>query len=112
MPAEQIESRAKQKMESSANSILGSTITGYTTVREKSKQISILNRDTNYGLMPVWRYVYEYNKQEYPFYVNGETGKIVGTAPLSKKKVLFYSATLWFLLTVLLASINGILGLV
>ena len=112
MPAEQIESRAKQKMESSANSILSSTITGYTTVREKSKQISILNRNTNYGLMPVWRYVYEYNKQEYPFYVNGETGKIVGTAPLSKKKVLFYSATLWFLLTVLLASINGILGLV
>ncbi|MBO4749512.1 MAG: hypothetical protein J5546_04285 [Lachnospiraceae bacterium] len=112
MPAEEIENRAKQKMENSATQILKGTISGYTTLRETRKQIAVLDRNTDYGLMPVWRYVYEYQKKEYPFYVNGETGKIVGTAPLSKGKVWFYSATLWFLLTVLLASINGILGLI
>lgn len=26
-------------------------------------------------------------KEEYPFYVNGQTGKLVGTAPISKAKV-------------------------
>jgi hypothetical protein len=61
--------------------------------------------------MPVWQYVYQYKNKDYPFYVNGETGKIIGTVPLSKGKVWAYSLTLWVLLTVIFAAVKGILGL-
>ena len=112
MPAEEIESRAKKKMEDDASAILRSSISGYSSVIKNNQRISVLDRNVNYGLMPVWKYVYQYKEQEYPFYVNGETGKIIGTAPLSKSKVVGYTFTLWALLTAILASINGILGLI
>ena len=111
MPADEIENRAKKKMEEDASAIVRSTVSGYVTLTKTNQNINVLDRKTNYGLMPVWRYVYQYKNQDYPFYVNGETGKIIGTVPLSKGKVWAYSLTLWFLLTVLAASINGILGL-
>lgn len=111
MPAEEIEGRARKKMEDDANAILRSSISGYASVIKNSQSISVMDRKTNYGLMPVWKYIYQYKDKEYPFYVNGETGKIIGNAPLSKGKVWGYSLTLWFLLTVILASFNGILGL-
>jgi len=111
MPSEEIEGRARKKMEDDAHAILRNTISGYVSVVTNSQSISVLDRKTDYGLMPVWNYVYQYKGKDYPFFVNGETGKIIGTAPLSKAKVWGYSLTLWFLLTVILASVNGILGL-
>ena len=71
----------------------------------------MLERNTAYGLMPVWEYNYLYKDKPYPFFVNGETGKILGTVPLSKEKVWGYSITLWILLTIIFAAVNGILGL-
>lgn len=111
MPAEEIEGRARTKMENDAAAILKGSISGYASVIKNSQTIRVLDRNTAYGLMPVWRYIYQYKDQEYPFYVNGETGKIIGTAPLSKGKVWIYSLTLYVLLTIILASVNGILGL-
>ena len=111
MPSEEIEGRARKKMEDDANAILRGSISGYNSVIKNSQSIRVLDRKTDYGLMPVWNYVYQYKNQDYPFYVNGETGKIIGTAPLSKGKVWAYTLTLWFLLTAILASVNGILGL-
>ena len=66
----------------------------------------------DYGLLPVWKYIYQYKEQEYPFYVNGQTGKIVGTAPISAGKVWGYTITLWGCLTVILALLNIIMGLI
>lgn len=111
MPAEEIESRARQKMEDDATAILKSSISGYSSLVQNSKSITVLDRKTDYGLMPVWEYDYLYKDKVYPFFVNGETGKIIGTIPLSKGKVWGYSITLWILLTIIFASINGILGL-
>ena len=111
MPADEVEGRAKKKMEDDAVSILKSSISGYVSLTNGNQTIRVLNRNTDYGLMPVWQYVYQYKDKFYPFYVNGETGKIIGTVPLSKGKVWAYSATLWILLTIIMASVNGILGL-
>ncbi|MBR4605038.1 MAG: hypothetical protein IKO41_02265, partial [Lachnospiraceae bacterium] len=111
MPAEEVENRAKQKMEGDASAILRSSVSGYSSLITKNQNVRILSRNSAYGLMPVWQYVYEYKNKAYPFYVNGETGKIIGTAPLSKGKVWAYSLTLWILLTVIFAAVKGILGL-
>ena len=111
MTADVLQERARKKMDEDANVILKSSITGYSSVRTGSQSITVKQQTEAYGLMPVWRYIYEYKNAEYPFYVNGETGKIIGKAPLSKGKVWVYSLSLMFFLEVIFASINGILGL-
>lgn len=45
----------------------------------------------HYGLMPVWKYDYNYKGQPYPFYINGQTGKIVGNAPVDSGRVAAFA---------------------
>ena len=101
MPAEEIEGRAHQKMDDDASAILNGSITGYASLRKNVKTIQVLDRQTDYGLLPVWKYVYQYKDQDYPFYVNGETGKVIGKVPISNRKVLVYSASIWAFLTII-----------
>ncbi len=105
-----IEDGVKQKMEQNVAQLMKETYGMYNNVRTLKREIHITDNEVNYGLLPVWKYNYKYKEKEYPFYVNGQTGKIVGTAPISKSKVWAYAATLWGCLTVILACINGVLG--
>ena len=56
-----------------------------------------------YVILPVWICNYSYNNKKYQFMVNGETGKIVGKAPVSPIKVTA------FVFVILAALIIGIL---
>lgn len=110
MIAPLVESRARRKVDSDATAMLRETYTGYSNVRTISRDINIGEAKSMYGLLPVWKYIYTYKGQRYPFYVNGQTGKIVGTAPISKGKVWAYAGTLWLCLTLILLLGSGILG--
>lgn len=110
--SEQLESRAKGKMEGDAGELLRETVTGYGTVTTRSQQVNVVGHRERYGLLPVWVYTYSYKDQTYPFYINGQTAKIVGKTPVSAAKVWAYGATLWVLLTAILALIYGILVLI
>jgi len=103
-----VESRAMQKMTEDAEHMLKTSYAGYATVRTQHKNIVPRRSVANYGLLPVWKYIYTYKEKEYPFYVNGQTGKIVGTAPISKPKVWAYAGTLWACLTFILACLTFI----
>lgn len=105
-----VESRARKKVNSDAASLLRDSYTGYSSVRTISQDLNVSNSEATYGLLPVWKYIYTYKDQRYPFYVNGQTGKIVGTAPISKAKVWAYAGTLWLCLTLILLLGNGILS--
>lgn len=102
MSSEELEERAQQKMKEDAAAMLKESYAGYHSVKTNSQDISILDSSANYGLLPVWKYVYTYKGQEYLFYVNGQTGKIVGEAPTSKEKVFAYTGTLWGCLIIIL----------
>lgn len=110
MTSDLVESRAKKKMDDDVNETLRSSYAGYSHVKTVTKNIYPKNSEVNYGLLPVWRYQYKYKEQTYPFYVNGQTGKIVGTAPVSKGKVWAYAGTLWSCITLVMVFINLILG--
>lgn len=112
MTADIVENRAKKKMEDDAKEMLKSSYSGsgYASVRTQQQNIGIRGSRAQYGLLPVWKYNYHYKDKDYPFYVNGQTGKIVGTVPLSKTKVWAYSGTLWACLTLIMLFINGILA--
>lgn len=101
MEAGQLEGRARQKMAEDTKAIMQQEIIGYSGVREISNSAGVLREEQNYGMLPVWRYHYRYAGQSYPFYINGQTGKIVGTVPISQPKVWAYAGTLWLCMTVI-----------
>lgn len=111
MPSGQVENRAVALMREDAGKLLRESYAGYNTVRALREDISVRDSKTAYGLLPVWRYIYRYREQDYPFYVNGQTGKIVGTAPFSRAKFWAYTGTLWGCLTAVLALLQVLLGL-
>lgn len=112
MPSDLVESRAKEKMRADVTHLLKESYGGYATVREQHNRITETNGSASFGLLPVWKYIYTYKDTEYPFYVNGQNGKIVGTAPVSTKKVWGYAGTLWGCLTLILTMLSVIVGLI
>lgn len=106
MPAEMIEERAKKLMKDDAVKLMRESYAGYSSVRTIRQDVDVKERKVHYGLLPIWRYIYRYKDKDYPFYVNGQTGKIVGEAPVSKGKVWAYTGTLWGCLTLVLLLIN------
>lgn len=111
MTSDLVESRAKAKMQEDAQKMLHDSYSGYSSVRKLGENISVTGSDVNYGLLPVWKYDYTYKGKEYPFYVNGQTGKLVGIAPISKAKVWAYAGTLGVTLAAILCMVNAIASL-
>lgn len=112
MPAEMTESRAKIKMETDAMNLLRQTVSGYGSVSDRQKDVRVVDRRISYGLLPVWRYQYKYRDKDYPFYINGQTAKIVGKIPISTAKVWAYGLTLWACVTALMGMAYGILSII
>lgn len=108
MVSDLAEPRAKQKMTEDVELMLKSSYAGYASVHTLHKNISERGKAVNYSLLPVWKYIYTYKGKEYPFYVNGQNGKIVGIAPISTKKVWAYAGTLWACLTFILTMLSVI----
>ncbi|MFD1175381.1 TFIIB-type zinc ribbon-containing protein [Paenibacillus puldeungensis] len=84
---EELVPRAKEKIEPYINSFISSTVAEYTTVSYTDKQIDTEVKRADYVLLPVWMVYYDYDKAEYTFAMNGQTGKVVGKPPISKAKV-------------------------
>lgn len=84
--------RAKDKIRKYIESAISSSTAGYTTVNLIDKQIKNTYTNADYCLLPVWVVHYDFNKLEYTFAMNGQTGKVVGKPPISKAKVMK-----WFL---------------
>lgn len=108
MEADVTEGRARAKADSDAQELLQREISGYGSVRQIRNTHTVRGAAHEYGLLPVWRYLYHYKDKDYPFYVNGQTGKIVGEAPLSVPKVWAYAGTLWACLLVILLGISSL----
>ncbi len=108
MPAQDVEFRAKHKMSESAETFLNQSISGYVRLAHGNKEIRVGKQESQYVLLPVWKYIYKYKEELYPFYINGQTGKIIGKVPVSTAKVLAYGGTLWACLAAILAMIGYI----
>lgn len=91
--AEKLEPRAKRKAQNDAEALLQENLSGYSTLRAQQKQLNMDRLGFFYALLPVWVYTYSYRDQKFPFYVNGQTGKVIGKTPMSGLKLAGYSAT-------------------
>lgn len=101
--------RADARVKTTLSTLVQSTVTGYASVQPESAQISVKRDAIWYALLPVWLIVIAYEGQSYPFAINGQTGEVVGTFPISQKKLkalyvgftipffLLFGAIGWFL---------------
>lgn len=92
-PAEFYMDRVKSKVGQSVKGIMKESLKGYTTISNESFTCTQNYGETEYALFPVWIYKYHYMGKDYEYYVNGQTGKVHGAAPVSIPKILLYSAT-------------------
>jgi len=82
--------RVRSRVENYADQYMRSTIHGYTSTRVNYEHVNVQPVDTYYTLIPVWMVYYDYDHAEHSFAMNGQTGKIVGTPPISKQKVFAF----------------------
>ncbi len=88
-------------------SLINSTISGYASVIPSVQQYNITNTDWHYTMLPVWFLSYKYNGKIYEFAINGQTGKLAGTPPLSKGKLALFCAGLGLAVAGILTAIGG-----
>lgn len=91
--------RAEGKVKEASEELLQGSMMEYAAVRPFRKNLNLRQKNTCYALMPVWQYVYRYKDKSYLYHVNGQTGKVVGTTPVSQAKVLAYSASVFAAVT-------------
>lgn len=84
--------RVEERVKATCEEELRATIHGYAGVQVTHRNFNLNTRKAAYALLPVWMLVSKYEGKEYLFAMNGQTGKIIGNLPVSKKL-----ATKWFL---------------
>jgi len=102
--------RAKDKIREYIESSIRSATAGYTTVQYTDKQIDTNVKNADYCLLPIWVVHYDYNKSDYLFAMNGQTGKVVGKPPISMLKVTAWFAGISAVSFLALKSISWMLG--
>lgn len=93
--AQDLEPRAHRKAERDSEELMMQSITGYSSLAPEHRNMNVRQTAVDYALMPVWVYEYAYRDKLYSFYVNGQTGKIIGKMPVSKPKMIGYSASVF-----------------
>lgn len=99
--APDLEGRAQVKARNASEELMQQSIGGYNTVKPYRKDLDLQRNGVNYALMPVWQYLYRYRGKTYQFHVNGQTGKVIGTTPVSMGKVCAYGASVFAIVTAL-----------
>ena len=75
--------RAKKRSSATTLEILDSTVSGYSSVTPKQRQVQVHREKTAYALLPVWMLSTRWNNRNFIFAMNGQTGKFIGDLPVS-----------------------------
>lgn len=70
----------------------------YNTFIENNRDTEIIEENIEYVLLPVWMVNIKYNDKIYTFAMNGQTGKMIGDIPYSKKKLVLFILILFIII--------------
>ena len=76
--------RANDRVRSSTESVIRSTINGYSTLTPEYTGVDIKPGQVKYAMYPVWLLNTTYRGEKFTFAMNGQTGKIAGNMPVDK----------------------------
>lgn len=80
------EERIRQRVGNTLDDLMSNSFMGYASVIPTSKQLRVKHSKAKYVLLPVWMLHTKYQDKTYVFAMNGQTGKMTGTLPISKKR--------------------------
>lgn len=105
-----IRSEVEAELKEYSEKLLRETAAGYTTLTGVRSSVAINDQKNNYLLLPVWLVTYRSrdSKKVYYYAMNGQTGKVSGVLPISKKKLGLTSLGI-FTITAILLMIVGYL---
>ncbi len=92
--------RAEKRAVQTAEDILGSDVTGYSSKSVSSRNLNVHKGKVHYALLPVYILNTKWNNENYLFAMNGQTGKFIGDLPIDRRK-----KWLWLVGSALLPSI-------
>jgi len=83
--------RANARIKSSVETEFRHSVAGYSSVMLESSVVNIESGKVSYALFPVWILNTKYNRENYQFMMNGQTGRFVGRLPVDKGKAVRYT---------------------
>ena len=105
--------RANERLINSTVSAFTATVSGYSSVMPRVRNVHATNGVIKYAMLPVWLLTTRYNDQVYTFAMNGQTGKLVGTLPVDegkyKKKMYTVGGVIAGIAILLTALIGGLI---
>ena len=102
----QVFPRIRQRATEACKQLIAESVKNY-SVTPRNEQLRFLSTDWSYMLLPVWFMSYNYKGKVYEFAINGQTGKLAGTPPLSKKKLALFSGAIGLAVTIIGTLIGG-----
>jgi len=86
-----------------AEDLMRQTITGYMSVTNVQSSQSIASQNSRYVLLPIWLVTYREKVGGKLFYyaMNGQTGKVAGILPVSKKKLALTAMVMFAALAII-----------
>lgn len=78
--------RALERMKDSTEEVLRNSISGYDTVSTINTSVQPAFGELEYVFLPMWLMNVDFQGKNYNYAMNGQTGKFVGTFPVSKRK--------------------------
>lgn len=107
---EEMNYRAESRARSYAFTECRNSITGYSSVKVQRSSTRLQKLGSTYALLPVWMLNYVYKGKQYMFALNGQTGKLVGTLPISKGKAAAWFGGIFASVSAILFLLGGLLG--
>lgn len=95
---EQVLPRIQQRMYGNNGQMLDAT-THYNRLVSRKQYDRTDSLKWNYMLLPVWFMTFDYKGKLWEYAVNGQTGKVSGELPISKKKLALLSVILGLIIT-------------
>lgn len=84
--AAESEKRANERVRTTTERVFADTVNGFVGVRPEKSSIRFSDGKIRYCMLPVWMLHIAYEGQSYAYAINGQTGKVVGSFPIDKKK--------------------------
>ncbi len=103
------ESRIKERVDTSIQEQLQSTLLGYHSTIPTSRHLQVTHSQARYVMLPVWILNTKYKGKLYTFAMNGQTGKMTGTFPICPKRTAAWFAGITAGVTVLATLLQWLL---
>ena len=87
---EDCKERAVARIKNTVETQFIKSVQGYATVTKESSSVNVENGKVSYALFPIWILNTKYQKENFQFIMNGQSGRLVGKLPVDKGKAWKY----------------------